>query len=351
MSIDIEAVMADADLKELRGMLRRAAYSTDSFRTALAIADPADAILANTGRYSMLYLSELVKFDSPASILAQLFMLCGRVPKWKLEHLEPVLARMLVQLRLIETVADDPELVRGTVAITELNGLYFLSDTLFENNVDDFIVHDEAGRCMPPHASSLELLHALRKPAGAKSFLDIGCGTGCQSLLFAARYERAVGFDSNPRAVQFAQANSALNGRTARYAIGHWETYADGERYDHVTFNAGPAAIDFVNYGLSKLLAPGGSAQVWCQCEITQDDGTLNRVLERRLLAWDDLAIEVTTNPDSPFALSRQSIADKRLPYGTLVISHPSQKMAFFRDLAARSVTEIASVNLTIRCL
>jgi ribosomal protein L11 methylase PrmA len=109
----------------------------------------------------------------------------------------------------------------------------------------DIVVHDTTGRCMPPHASSLELLGQLRSPADGTSFLDVGCGSGCQSVLFAPDTATVEGFDPGARQVSFARANAVLNGVTATYTVDRWETFAPAEGFAHVAFNT-PGRADRV---------------------------------------------------------------------------------------------------------
>lgn len=345
----LTAEKSDSDWKIFRSLLRRCGYTTDAIRNLLGLRESVEEMLADTGRCSFIYIDELAEIDTPASILAQLFMLCGWVPAAKLDHLDPELSSLLWRLGLIEPVTEDPRFVHGVVALTEFAQCYFLSDALFENKSGDFVVHGGGDRCMPPHASSLELLAGLRRPPLARSFLDIGCGTGCQSILFASEYERVTGFDPSPRSVGFARINSLMNGARSAYQICTWESFEDADPYDHVVFNAPDchSAFEFINSGIAKVLAGRGLAQVGLTCEVTQDDGSFEGTLRRRIRNPDNFHLETLVNAGSPFAISPEFVRARRLPQRTLLVSHPADEEAYVQGLIERRVIEVVSATLS----
>jgi len=349
MQLDVDAVQT-GDWARLGAALHGAGYTTEGLRAAIGLSDPVEEILRNTGRYSFFYIDRLAGADGPFAVLARLFMLCGRVPAIDLDRLGDALAELLRRTGLVVAVPDDPASVRATAAITEVRGRLFLSDPLFENTGGGFIVHDTTGRCMPPHASSLELLGRLRGPDSATSFLDVGCGSGCQSLLFAAGHERVTGFDPGVRQVSFARANARLNGVEATYVVDRWETFPPAEPFDHVAFNTPSAetAFGFVNAGLDKLLAPSGVAQVWLVSELMDDERGWPEHVARRLERPGDWEVATHVHAGSPFSLPARYLGEGRMPAGTLLVDHPSKARAYVADLRRRRVAEVASLTLTI---
>jgi SAM-dependent methyltransferase len=350
MQLDVDAVRTE-DWVQLGVALHGCGYGTEALRTALRLTGPADDVLRNTGRISFFYLDRLPGLEGPFPVLARLFMLRGRVPAAHLERLGEPLAGLLWRTGLVVATPDDPSTVRATAAITEVRGRLFLSDPLFENTGTDIVMHDTAGRCMPPHASSLELLGELQGPPGAASFLDVGCGSGCQSVLFAAGHARVAGFDPGPRQVAFARANATLNGATATYTVDRWETFTPGEDFDHVAFNTPDAetAYAFVNVGLDKLLAPAGVAQIWLVAERTAAERDWDRHVARRVTLAPDWDVRIRVHDGSPFALPERYITEGRVPAGTLLVGHPAQTGAFLAGLRERGVREVASLTLTVR--
>ncbi len=346
---DVDAVPAD-DWPAVGALLRRHGCTTEAFRALAGVAEPVEDVIGNTGRYSFFYLDRVAADAGAAAVLLRLFLLGGRVPAAGLDVLGDADAALLRRTGLVAAAPEDPALVRATVAVTELRGRHFLADPLFEHRRGEFVVHDPAGRCMPPHASSLELLGALRRPPGAASFLDVGCGSGCQSVLFARDYERVAGLDQGGRQVRFARANARLNGFAAGYFEDRWETFAPEAPFDHVAFNtpSAAAAYTFIDAGLGKLLAPGGLAQVWAVCELVDGEaGWLDHVT-RRLRTAGQWEVAVRPTPGSRFAMPPRYVREQRLPTGTLLVDHPSKAGAYLRELAGRGVTEVTGLTIDL---
>jgi SAM-dependent methyltransferase len=338
--------------KKLGFLLNRAAYSTAAVRELIGVRNSSEEILSGTGRYSLFHLDRLSQMKDPIGILAILFMLSGRVALPDLRILDPELLDTLWRLGLIEEIPESPNLLRGTVNITELQRRYFLSDQLFENLGGEIKVSYRADSCMPPHASSLELMNVLRKPEKApSSFLDVGCGSGCQSIAFASDYDLVDGLDPSVRSVSFARINALLNGCKIRYVVNNWESFEPVLPYGHIAFNApdAPTAIALINEGLSKMLAKSGVAQISLECEITKDEGSVASALENRIRHPDEWQIRIHEHAHSPLSLSRKHIEIGQLPGGSLLVDDPAQKMSFFHNLTERKVVEIMYVTLSIQ--
>ena len=334
----------------LRELLPAVGYTTESVRQLLQIPEPVKTILSNTGRYSMFYLEDLESIEAPAAVIAQLFLFGGRTTLRRFEQLPQALLALLHDCALVELVPGARDELRSSVSITEVEGRYFLADKLFDNQGGgEFVVHSDPARCMPPHASSLGLMNRLTTPPGARSFLDVGTGSGCQSILRATHYERAAGFDISPRSVEFARANATLNGVTVGYSVADMRTFAEGAPYDHIAFNGDTEdAFTFINESMNRLLSPAGTAHIWAYIPVTLSQGTIDGALRERLRAYGELAIDVAVI-DMPFSLSREQMQARKLPRDSLLIAHPSEREAFFSRLVKAGVIEIVPVVLTIR--
>lgn len=344
-----ELDVSDANAwKELGWQLRTSGYTTAEVRSQLGLAEPVEMVLGNIARYSLSCLSELESHKNASAVLARLFLFHGRLSREDLAILPARQVAILRRLGLIKP-AEDGRVVSGAVSVTEYAGKYFVADRLFENLGTSFVVNDGPQLCMPPHASSLELLRALRCPGTANSFLDVGCGTGCQSMLYANGYRRVYGFDPNERAVMFARANALLNGSSAQYFVDRWETFGvvDGG-FDHVVFNApnSDSAFDFLVSKAAALISEDGKAQTWVRCEVTAEDGGLPGMVERRTGALTRLRISATRNAGSPFSLSRDQIRAGAMPRGCLLVASPREWRSYLRQLAERRVIEVVSATL-----
>ena len=339
-----------ASLARLGVLLGAAKYRTDRLPTLLALDTPVDAILSDIGRYSLYHLRSLSLIGDPAAVLFELFLLCGQVTQERWLLLDPELACLLTDLGLVTTLSGSRR--RGTVAITEYENRLFLSDRLFEHGPDGFTRDWPDGGCMPPHASSIELRRSVaRLDLPGNSFLDMGCGTGCQSQLVDSGHPRRVGVDISPRSVAYATANAALNGVNARYVVGDCTTYTDPATYARIAFNApdSATAFAFVNTTLRDLLDPSGVAQIWFDTEITARDGSLDGLLRRMIPDRDNWHLSTVTDSSSPFALSRDMVRDRRLPRHSLLADGQSERAAYHDALAERQVMEVQSVVLSLR--
>jgi SAM-dependent methyltransferase len=341
------------DWRAFGEILHDSGYTVQAVRDMLKINDPIETILADIARYSLFYLKRLERVNSEIAAIARLFLFCGSVDTFTWNFLRPELRTLLHQLELVKPDDRSSEAVRGAIAVTEYKGKYFCSDRLFEHMGNRFELSPPEGACMPLHASSLELLRSLKKPADAESFLDVGCGTGCQSISFAREYSRVFGFDSNPRCIEYAAMNSQLNDINVTYAKSDWEVFADsGDTYHHVAYNAPHAqsAFDFIANGCPRILDRDGIAQIWTTFEVHAADGNMTKALERRLRLPDSLElVEVDSNPSSPFALSRQDIDERRLPVRYLKVPGSVTRQDYIDRLAEHEVIEIASVTLNLR--
>jgi SAM-dependent methyltransferase len=348
---DLRAVDDAAAWSTVAGGLTAANYSTSTLCSLLTLEEAPEIVLGNIARYSLEYLEDLEGMPSATAVLARLFLFCGDVCIDELEAIPPILVGALRDLCLVMSVPGDEGSVRGTASIAEYGGNYFLSDRLFENGRHGFLMHDLRMRTMPPHASSLELLQALRKPEGAHSFLDVGCGSGFQSIMNDANYDRARGFDIDARSVAFARVNALLAGSSAQFSTDCWETFADGTRYDHVAFNAPNAAsaFEFIrSKTLPVVLSETGCAQVFAVCEISSEEGDVAQAIERRLGPDHGFKIDVIKNEESPFSLSSAQIKSGILPENFLLVRSTVRRSLYIQSLIERGVAEIASVVINV---
>ncbi len=345
-AIDLSSGAAGDDLAEMRELLVATGYTTEGIRALAQIDDPVKDILANRGRYSFFYEENLAKLDAPAAVVGQLFLFGRPVPASRLELLPRRLCDLLQARRFLATTARNE--ITARVAITEFRGRYFLSDVLFEYVAGAFVPLSSAP-CMPPHASSLELADELETLPPAGSLLDVGCGSGVQSILFAHRYQRLAGLDLDPKSVDFARANATLNRADVRYVVADCTSYRDEAPYEHVSVNI-PAEVTlaFLETGLEPVLAPGGLCKMWASFEVAASERTLQGLLEKRLSTYSRYHVVIEEKPQSPFALSRAQLQRGLMPRSTLLVDHPSQWPGYIGRLRAKRIVEVTTAILTI---
>jgi len=99
------------------------------------------------------------------------------------------------------------------------------------------IVSDPQGRdpatVMAVGGSTQLLAGACYPRSDVDRILDLGCGSGALALLMSAACREVVASDINPRALQLARFNAALNGvRNVQWRLGHLFEPVAGERFD-----------------------------------------------------------------------------------------------------------------------
>jgi SAM-dependent methyltransferase len=336
---ELEGLLGRVD--ELRAVLEyagREGYSLEGIARLLKVDDPA-AVLTKPGFYAFLCGDELAKQTSALAVLVQLFLLGGRV--------------------------------EGRVTLVQLQSAWFLSDKLFDHRGGgQLVLNRQAEAVMPPHESSLYLLRHLAKDPRWTSFLDVGSGCGCQSILTRPSYARATGLDLNPRAVTFSALNASLNGQDVRYEVADCLTFEDGSRYDHIAFNtpsrprykerseslanfASELGYDFVfsflERRLDTLLSPEGCCQVWGLFPVLEEHGSLERMLQALLPSSSRFHITIQVARRSAFHLSAADLARNRVPRGSYLLDDPSEAGQLLEFLRARRVREILPALLTLR--
>jgi methylase of polypeptide subunit release factors len=110
---------------------------------------------------------------------------------------------------------------------------------------DDLIVASDALEGIqdsPDHVLGLgpasRTLAALTARRPAKRALDVGTGGGLQAILAASHTDEVIGIDVNPRTLEFARFNAALNGvSSVEWREGSWFEPVGGERFDLIVAN------------------------------------------------------------------------------------------------------------------
>lgn len=90
------------------------------------------------------------------------------------------------------------------------------------------------GHVMPiASCSAILASFTIRRPVGRA--LDLGCGSGVQSLLLARHAGHVTGVDCNPRALALARFNALLNGVTnVTFLEGNWLSPVANDRFDAI---------------------------------------------------------------------------------------------------------------------
>jgi len=156
------------------------------------------------------------------------------------------------------------------------------------------------------------LVRASLARDAVEAALDIGCGAGLVSLLFARSARRVVATDLSPRAVAFARVNLSIQGvSNVEVRCGDLFDTVRGERFDRiaaqppfVALRAGAPSVTFTHggargdelakrllSGITPHLAPGGRAVVLADWPIIEGDPLDARLREALGDASADLLV------------------------------------------------------------
>ncbi|CAJ1452869.1 unnamed protein product, partial [Effrenium voratum] len=216
-----------------------------------------DKVLASTGAESLLDFSDESKLQAfseglggvePDDILL-LFLLRKKVPLERLPLLSSGAERLLLKLQAVTAVRGHRILspqeaarwppARDAACFSNLR-FWPLADGVIATDAQTW-PHENFEPVMYLSDDSLALLDT--RPDVAKlRVLDICCGSGVQGISALRRGAESVAFvDLNPRAIQFAEFNLALNKRLDRdYSFHHGDLYSaldSDQRFDLILAN------------------------------------------------------------------------------------------------------------------
>ena len=163
-----------------------------------------------------------------ASVLAHLFALGAGVAREAAQAaLDPVGVAALEQAQILEERPGDR--VGSRMRVTPHDGLLFLHDRPDRHGPSDQVA------AVGPASATLAHL-TVRAPVDLA--LDVGTGCGVQALLMARHARRVIATDVNPRALDAARVNAAINGiENMELRRGDLFEPVGGERFDLIVSN------------------------------------------------------------------------------------------------------------------
>ncbi|HYT66019.1 MAG TPA: methyltransferase [Vicinamibacterales bacterium] len=175
-----------------------------------------------------LYLRRLAE-PTPLHTLIKLFVLLQPVDDAAVrDALAPLSLEHIERLGLL---ARGPEGVTASLRLSGCAGLVLAHDT-----------YDRRASVSRDHVLDVNpttrTLAALLVRRRVRSTLDVGTGCGVLALMTARHSERVVGVDTNPRALNFARFNAALNDvHNVEFREGSLFDPVEGERFDLIACN------------------------------------------------------------------------------------------------------------------
>jgi SAM-dependent methyltransferase len=196
----------------------------------------------------------------------------------------------------------------------------------------------------------------------ARAVLDLGSGSGVQAILAAAHADRAVGIDSNPRAVNFARLNATLNDAwNAVFMEGDLFHPIGGERFDlilasppsvpapvyeHRWRDGGPSGADVLRRVVAALpdhLAATGMAQIVTQLGERDGESYLERT--RRWLSGANMNIHALKVAEAK--IDEYAIREVRATFGDDYAAFASTLKSWLDNLKAQRFTRVLTLVLT----
>ncbi|MBK7399087.1 MAG: methyltransferase [Myxococcales bacterium] len=187
------------------------------------------------------------------------------IRKWHLRRMREPSAHALRMLMFGDPVTRDEarealgELVDPLVAsgfvVEETGGLvspFFLGVADQVYVFADHLTHG-GDAAMGLGETTIDLCRAARPTRRVSRVLDMGCGAGTAALVCAARCDRVIGVDVNPRATDLARLNQRLNDiDNAEFRVGDLFAPVAGETFDLVVsqppFISRPEGVDAAVY-------------------------------------------------------------------------------------------------------
>lgn len=205
-----------------------------------------------------IYAERLRQHPDALSTLISLFLLQSEVRREAADvALNSDIVDELLTVGLI--VQTGTNAIAATVSIYPCSGFYFVTDHRFFLVAREYPVAP-AQPVMYLGQDSYTLAYLAPKSPKGGRVLDLCTGSGVQAIL-AARYSRQViGMDINPRAVEFARFNAALNGVSAQcdFRCGNvYDAVKGAGEWDHDRFDlilANPPFVPSPNIGPDLLL-------------------------------------------------------------------------------------------------
>ena len=253
----------EAKLKDFRERLRSLRYTEERVSKRLRVWH----LSAMELTAFPIYADRLRQHSDALSTLISLFLLQSEAPREAADAAlnSDVVDELLTCGLLIHS---GTSAVAATVSIYPCCGFYFVTDHRFRRVFHDYHVAP-VQPVMYLGQDSYSLAYLAPKPPKKSRVLDLCTGSGVQAILAARYASYVIGVDINPRAVEIARFNAALNGVSAQCDFRCGNLYealspgADGwndERFDLILAN--PPFVPSPHTGSDRLLfqdaGPGG---------------------------------------------------------------------------------------------
>jgi SAM-dependent methyltransferase len=360
------------DVKRLGGALRATGFSLPSVSREIGMTGAPSRLLTHTAFCSLSFYKENCSSRSVVGMLGTLFNLGGWIKRSEFESKTPVaLKDLLYTYDLVEVM--DSDLLRSTVSLYEINGLFFLSDRMLDRCKDSIkLTQNDSFHVDPPNYSSVSLFNQVRSNTSSVkgSLLDVGCGTGCQALLSRPFFREVYGIDINSRCVSYSKLNAILNNLDIAFEERDCLEMPGSRKFDSIFFNVPSVpryrdeltkvdtytstlgyslALDFCNNKLTELMQERGECLLWSIFAVNRESASILNILKSQFSFDNEFDLHVSIEKDSPFGLSEDSIAKGKIPWDSYLLAKSEDRDVYLEFLKKNEIKFIAPALIRIR--
>lgn len=351
-----ELLLDEKSLNEIREYLQSQNFSLNHMAKIAEIDDPVEILSAAVA--TSLGYGDL-KANSTLAVIARLFVFGYSVSAESFEEHLPVRIREIL-LRHAFVVTNSFNEIQSQVALLEYEGFYFLSDKLFSIGKDAVPeVNDESDAVWPMAVWSITLYQKLSKSDQWKTFLDVGCGTGCMAILVHKRYSKVVGIDLNPRSILFSKINAKINQvKNVSFMEANCFDWSIQTRFDHLSFAvpSGPSlaksgamvtyggelghelALRFLREGVDLNLSEQGCSELWAVFTVNRKYGSVLNLIKSSVPNLK-LSLTVEEMNSGGLYLSGEDIESGQLPFMSHYSGHGNEQ--FLRRLKELQICQV----------
>jgi len=359
------------ELRALVDGLRNIGYSSQAVANAFGMKESPRDLLTNTAYCALAYYDAARASSSPVAVLGAMFSCGGWIEKSVYERTIPAHIRApLGSCGLVLEAAGN--FVRASVGLHEFGSQWIFSDALLERSPSQLrLAQDFPEHVDPPNYSSLSLLRNIMiQRQHDRRILDIGCGSGIQSIVAAKSYSSVVGIDVTERTMAFSKLNASVNDVAAAFQKCDCMSFQESEQFDRILFNCPSVpryrrdldkidtytspmghelVIKFLQERLEALLSPVGIAEIWSIFAVEKRVGSVADLLVGSVQCLNHCDVEIVVEANSPFGLSRRQITERSIPRNSFLLASPDDAgrlLAFVHD---RQIDHIAPALVRIQ--
>lgn len=351
------------EISNLLKALSEIGYSSPAVAHVFRMAKPVHSLLTSPGFCALVYYDTASKGTSAIAVLGAMLACGGWIETGIYESVVPRAVREMLESCgfLVELPGN---YVRAGITLHEFRSKWFFSDPVVERKPDELLlVGAFENHVDPPNYSSLSLLLNVEKPrAEDDRFLDIGCGTGIQSIFASMSYKKVVAIDVNDRAVAFSKMNAVINDAEIYTKNCSYTQFDVTDRFDRLVLNSPSVpryrsglnevgtytsslghdlALKFMSERLPGLLREGGLAEVWSILSLQEGLGGVPDLLRRSVPGIEQFNVDVLLERKSPFGLSKQQIAARTIPRDSFLLASPDEADLLLKFLRVQRIERV----------